>query len=146
MATNPVPSVHRSVHYFDREEIVNAHNQKRAPEPFAAVITRVHRDKDGTPTGVVGLAVFDPEIGYQVKHDVLQGADYAQPEANRWYFTPYQSSAKASPAGAEHPRSAQEAELVARIERLEELVEGALNGPQSSPEQPANNDHEQDGA
>jgi hypothetical protein len=102
MATNPVPAVHRSVHYFDREEIVNAVQQKRRPEPFAAIITRVHNDPDGNPTNHVSLAVFDPEIGYQVKHDVPMGEDYHAPQADRWYFTPYQTSLKAHPAGAEH--------------------------------------------
>lgn len=84
-----VASVGRMVHYFDREEIVNADQQKRRPEPFAAVVTRVHKDQEGKVLDVVNLSVFDPEIGNQVKRDVRLGEKGA-PEANRWYWPPYQ--------------------------------------------------------
>jgi hypothetical protein len=86
----PIPTVHRSVHYFDREEMVNADTQKRKPEPFAAIITRVLKDENGNPTTNVSLAVFDPELGQQIVRDAAQGDNYDAPEAGRWYFTPYQ--------------------------------------------------------
>lgn len=80
------PSVGRIVHYYDREEIVNAHTEKRTPEPFPAIVTRVHKDQDGKPVDVVGLGVFDPEVGYQSKRDVRPGDPDAAPEANCYYW------------------------------------------------------------
>lgn len=86
------PSVVRAVLYYDREEIVNADAAKRRPEPYAAVITRVHKNDKGEETELVSLAVFDPEVGYQLKRDVPEGDYDAEgvpiPAAHRWFW-PY---------------------------------------------------------
>lgn len=88
MVGNATPAVGRVVHYYDREECVNAEFAGRTPEPFGARITRVHKGDDGV-LDVVTLAVDDPELGHQVKRDVHLGADVSRPEANRWYWPPY---------------------------------------------------------
>jgi hypothetical protein len=93
------PTVGRIVHYYDREEIVNAHNEKRAAAPYPAIVTRVHQDQDGQPLDVVGLAVFDPEVGQQIKRDVRPGDPDKAPEANCWYWPP-RDGAPAPPVAA----------------------------------------------
>jgi len=81
-------SVGRMVHYYDREEIVNAEHAKRHPEPYPAIVTRVHKDQDGNPTDVVNLTVFDPEVGVQLKRDVRPGDPDAN-TAHSWYWPTY---------------------------------------------------------
>lgn len=82
------PTIGRIVHYFDREEVVNADGQGRPPEPFAATITRVLKDDQGKPTDVVTLSVLDPELGCSVQRDVHPGDDYDKPVAGLYYWPP----------------------------------------------------------
>lgn len=91
-----VITVGRVVHYYDREEIVNADFAKRDPEPFPAIVTRVHRGADGEPTDLVNLAVMDPELGHQVKRDVSFGGTVLPTNpisAHRWYWPPIPAAA-----------------------------------------------------
>lgn len=82
------PTVNRSVQYLDREEVVAAKEQGREPEPYAAIITRVYTDRaTGRIHDRVDLAVFDPELGYQIKRDVLPISD--ELEANGWRWPPF---------------------------------------------------------
>lgn len=91
------PSVGRVVHFVDREmalHTANRNEQKKLRgeepnvkiEPFAAMITRVHYDADGVPTGTVGLNVFDPELGSQIKRDVPFSLTY---DAGHWSWPLY---------------------------------------------------------
>lgn len=93
------PSVGRVVHYIDREMAlhaagINRRNEERgeprrvAIEPFAAMITRVHFT-DGEPNGMVGLCVFHPELGAQVKLDVAYADQYT---AAHWSWPVYVSA------------------------------------------------------
>lgn len=92
------PTVGRIVLYFDREEIVNAEQAKRRPEPFPAIITRVHKDLDGKPLDIVNLAIFDPEIGLQIARDVSPGEDLDTPGLNAWYWPKIETPAQAAAA------------------------------------------------
>jgi hypothetical protein len=95
-------SVGRMVHYYDREEIVNAEHAKRHPEPYPAIVTRVHKDQDGNPTDVVNLTVFDPEVGVQLKRDVRPGDPDAN-TAHSWYWPTYVPPTPASEASTSEP-------------------------------------------
>lgn len=72
------PTVGRSVHYFDRDELVTANEQNRKPQPYAATVTRVYLDPSTDDVSErVDLAVFDPELGYQQKRGVSRRSEDA---------------------------------------------------------------------
>lgn len=92
------PTIGRIVHYYDREEIVNAEQAKRKAEPYAAIVTRVHKDLDGKPLDVVNLNVFDPEVGVQIVRDVTPGEDADTPTPHQWYWPKVETPAQAAAA------------------------------------------------
>jgi hypothetical protein len=106
------PSIGRQVHYFDREEIVNADQQGRPPEPFAATITRVLKDDQGKPTDVVTLSVLDPELGCSVARDVHPGEDYTHPTAGTYYWPPLLAEVPDKPGA--HPGAHPDQDLPGR--------------------------------
>lgn len=92
------PSVGRIVHYFDREEVVTAREQGREPQPYAAMITRVQLDPaTNEVSDRVDLAVFDPELGYQFKRNVLPQTD--EQTATSWAWPPLVNGAQATTTG-----------------------------------------------
>jgi hypothetical protein len=89
------PSVGRIVHFHEREELVAARDQNREPQAYAGIITRVYADPTvkptkGAPPAVssrVDLIVFDPELGIQIKQNVM--AQSKEVEINCWSWPPF---------------------------------------------------------
>jgi hypothetical protein len=71
------PSVGRTVHFFDREEIVEARRRDRDPAPVPAIIRRVRND-----AGACDLVVFT-DLGPR-NFDAVLPAETSLPQPNTW--------------------------------------------------------------
>jgi len=66
------PTVGRIVHYLDREQVVA---NKENAQPYAGIVTQVNPARNGQPNDTVDLGLFHPELGYQLRRGVPEGAD-----------------------------------------------------------------------
>jgi hypothetical protein len=70
-----VAAIGELVLYVPREMFVLHKERGLRLEPHPAIVTRVNYGKDSEPTGLVGLIVFNPELGAVVVHDVAYSAE-----------------------------------------------------------------------
>lgn len=66
----PVPTVGDIVWTIDRSRAASAEQAGRTPEPLAAIVVRIDRNKENQPNGLIRLSIMDPEFGPLPKSDV----------------------------------------------------------------------------